>query len=166
MRRIDPIILCIAIFFVLALAGGIFFAYKVGGKPMEAYSQSSKEKPKAEVSKTSADMGEMSVTDVKSVDFVIKNTGTKKLQINNVSTSCDCTFAQITIGETTSQRFSMHYKSGAWLGEIEPGKEAKVIVTYEPSIMPVQGKVERIASMRTNDPENPNIAFTVTAEVK
>lgn len=164
-RKFDPIFLGIVIFFVLALIGGVFFAFKMGGKPLQVYSKDNPDKPKAEISATTSDFGEMKVSDIKTADFFIKNSGSKKLQLTNVSSSCNCTFAEITINNVKSPRFSMH-STNSWLGEVDPSTEAKVTVIYQPSIMPVQGKVERTVSLKTNDPEKTDISFKITATVE
>lgn len=164
MKRIDPFILGIAVFTIIALIGGTFFAFKATGKPLELYSASESKRPQAELNTKLQDLGQMKVSDVKSADFIIKNAGQKPLQITNVSTSCNCTFAQIEIDGKKSPRFSMH-KNPAWTGAITPQKEAKITVTYEPSLMPVKGAVERDVLLTTNDPQNPNISLKVTAVV-
>lgn len=165
MRRFDPFILSIAVFSVLVVIGGIFFAFKATGKPLELYSATDTERPQIEVDTKIKDLGQMKVSDIKSADFVIKNTGQKPLQITNVSTSCNCTFAQIEIEGKQSPRFSMH-KNPVWTGELAPQKEAKVTAIYEPSLMPVQGPVERNVLFTTNDPQNQNISLTLTATVQ
>ena len=164
MKRIDPFILGIAIVTIIALIGGTFLAFKATGKPLELYSASENERPQAEFNTKVQDLGQMKVSDVKSADFIIKNVGQKPLQVTNVSTSCNCTFAQLSINGKLSPRFSMH-KNPSWTGEIEPGKEAKITVTYEPSLMPVKGTVERDVLFTTNDPQNQNISLKVTAVV-
>lgn len=165
MRRFDPFILAIVIFSILVIIGGIFFAFKATGKPLETYSASDSQRPQLEINTRIQDLGQMKVSDIKSADFVIKNTGQKPLQITNVSTSCNCTFAQVEIDGKKSPRFSMH-KNPLWTGEISPQKEAKIIAIYEPSLMPVQGSVERNVLFTTNDPQNPNVSLTLTANVQ
>lgn len=165
MKRMDPFILGIVIISIFVLFGGIVFAYKSSGKPMQTYSAQASDRPKAEVPSDKADLGQMTVSDIKTADFIIKNSGSKPLQISDVSTSCDCTYAEITIGGATSPRFSMHTTS-SWQGEIEPGSQAKVTAIYEPAIMPVQGKVERTVHIKTNDPQKPDITLTLSADVK
>lgn len=164
MKRIDPFILAIIVITAVALVGGTIMAFKATGKPLELYSASENERPQAELNTKVQDLGQMKVSDIKSDDFILKNIGQKPLQITNVSTSCNCTFAQLEIDGKKSPRFSMH-KNPSWTGEIQPGKEAKITATYEPSLMPVQGAVERNILFTTNDPQNQNISLKVTAEV-
>ena len=165
MKRFDPFILGIIFFMILVLFGGIIFAFKESGKSIRTYSADDRDRPIVELSVISQDLGQMKVSDIKSADFIIKNSGTKPLIINNISTSCDCTFTQIEIDGKTSPRFSMH-KNPNWIGEIRSGKEAKLTTIYEPSIMPVKGAVIRNVFFTTNDPQNQNISLTVTATVE
>ncbi|MBI2598611.1 DUF1573 domain-containing protein [Candidatus Curtissbacteria bacterium] len=164
MSKINPFILGIIIFLVLVIVGGIVFAYTTADKTPKTYSAESPDRPKAELSASFADLGQMKVSEIKTLDFFLKNTGNQNLEINNISTSCDCTFAQITIGDKISPRFSMHQNPN-WMGQIEPGREAKVTASYEPARMPVKGKVERSVYIRTNDPQKPDIVLTLVAEV-
>jgi len=164
MKRINPFILGIIIFLFVVLIGGVIFAYKAGGKPIQIYSAQNQDHPQVELSSEFADLGEMSISDVKSADFTIKNIGNKSLQINNISTSCDCTFAQVTIGNKVSPKF-MTQQDSQWTGEIQSGQEAKVTATYEPALKPVKGKVERTVYVKTNDPQKSDITLTITAIV-
>lgn len=164
MKRIDPFILGIIVFMAVVIFGGVVFAFRVSGKPMQTYSAEDQDRPKIEIHGTTQDLGQMKVSDIKSADFIIKNSGTKPLMISNISTSCDCTFAQITINGKQSPRFSMH-QNPQWTGEIVPDAEAKVTAIYEPARMPVKGKVERNVHIKTNDPQNPDLALTVIATV-
>lgn len=164
MKKVDPFILIMIGLFVVIMVGGTVFALKSTAKPLELYSDSESERPQAELNTKVQDLGQMKVSDVKSVDFILKNVGQKPLQITNVSTSCNCTFAQIEIDGKKSPRFSMHQNPN-WVGEIGAQKEAKITATYEPSLMPVKGKVERDVLFTTNDPQNPNISLKITAAV-
>lgn len=153
---------------IVALVLIFAFAARGENKPARAvttYTSADSEKPKVEVSNMSADLGLMSVKDEKSAQFTIKNTGTKPLQLSGVNTSCDCTFATVTIQGTTSQEFSMHAKTD-WVGSVEPGENATLTVLYRPSVMPVKGAVSRATFVETNDPEKLLLRFDVAAVVK
>lgn len=121
--------------------------------------------PRVSVSDTTEDFGTMKVTDEKSATFSFVNTGNKDLQLYGGTTSCGCTFATIEINGNKSPQFSMHSKSN-WSAAVPPGGKATVIVVYRPSVMPVKGPVSRSAFIKTNDPENPELAFTVKAVVE
>jgi len=165
MKKLDPFILGILVFLVLILLGGTVLAFQLTGKPMQAYSSSDRDKPKVEISNTYQDLGPMTLSDIKSADFTISNMGNKPLQISNISTSCDCTFAQVTIDDQKSPSFSMH-ANPSWTGEIQPGKQAVLTAIYEPAKMPVSGEVERTVHLKTNDPQYSDLAFTVKATVQ
>lgn len=130
-----------------------------------SYSTTDSAKPKVQAETTSADLGNLKVSDQKSNDFLIKNTGSKPLQLSNIKSSCGCTVGQIIIEGKESSEFGMHSQSNE-IFEIAPQKTAIVRVTYRPFIMPVYGFVEREVSMTTNDPSNPNLIFKVTSNVK
>ncbi|MBI4991412.1 DUF1573 domain-containing protein [Candidatus Gottesmanbacteria bacterium] len=129
------------------------------------YSATDREKPKAVVSSTFSDLGKMKVQDEKTAQFEIENKGEKPLQLYKISSSCDCTFGQLTINDVKSPEFSMH-ASGSWVGEVAPGKKAALSVIYRPSIMPVSGTITRDVYVQTNDPEKSNLTFTVKAFVE
>lgn len=164
MKILDPLIVSVVIFLAAIVVGGVIFAYRVSGKPMPTYTTQDQDRPQAELSTQLIDLGEMKVSDIKSADFMIKNIGSRPLQVTNISTSCDCTFAEVTIADKVSPRFTMH-QNPQWTGEIQPDQEAKVTAIYEPARMPVKGKVERTVYLKTNDLQNPNIVLTVLATV-
>lgn len=136
-----------------------------GSTTVLSYSVSDKDKPKATISSTFSDLGNMKVKDEKTAEFTIENKGEKPLQLTKIQTSCDCTFGQITIDDAKSPEFSMH-ASSPWVGTIDPGKKAVLSIIYRPSIMPVSGVVTREVYVQTNDPEKPNLTFTVKAFVE
>lgn len=164
MKRPDPFILGIIIFSVLILAGAIVFASTQTTKQPQTYGISDENRPQVEVDKAAADLGQMSASDIKTADFNIKNVGNRPLSISNITTSCGCTFAQMEINGEKSPRFSMH-TTASWSREIAPGGQAKITAIYEPAIMPVKGKVERMVYIKTNDPAMQNLTLTVTAVV-
>lgn len=164
MKRIDPFILGTIIFAALILAGAIVFAATQTTKQPQTYGVSDEFRPQVEVDKVVSDLGQMLVSDIKTADFNIKNIGARPLVISNITTSCGCTFAQVEIDGQKSPRFSMH-TTAVWTGEIAPGQGAKITAIYEPAIMPVKGKVERMVYIKTNDPARQNLTMTVTAVV-
>lgn len=155
------------IIFSVAVIGSSYYLLVGGQKPQAqiiSYSVSDKEKPKAEVKTTFADLGKMKVSDDKSANFKIKNIGQKPLQLSNLSSDCGCTFGQVVIDEKESELFGMHNTSD-FAGEILPGKIGTIKVIYRPFIMPVYGQIERAVFVSTNDPENPKLVFKVKAIV-
>src|SRR3989338_4774168 len=161
-------LIILGVLFTVGLVVGSYFLLNHGSntaKPIASYQSTDKEKPKVEVKTTFSDLGKMKVSEDKSANFKIKNIGQKSLQLNNVSSSCDCTFGQVVIDGKESEIFGMHNVSD-FAGEVLPGKEAIIKVTYRPSIMPVYGVVEREVYVTTNDPDNQKLVFKVKANVK
>lgn len=128
------------------------------------FSTSDKEKPEAAVSSVFSDLGNMKAKDEKAAEFTIFNKGVKPLTIFQVSSSCDCTFGQVTIDGVKSPEFTMHSRN-SWSGTVDPGKIAVLTVIYRPFIMPVKGVVTRDVYIQTNDPDRKKITFTVKANV-
>ncbi|MBI2622231.1 DUF1573 domain-containing protein [Candidatus Microgenomates bacterium] len=135
------------------------------GRQVTQYVKSDSSRPKANVASFSSDLGKMKVSDEKSAEFTIENNGNKPLSLFKISTSCDCTFATVTINNVKSEEFSMHGKS-SWTGEVKAGEKATVTVIYKPSIMPVSGPVSREVYVGTNDPDRPKLTFTISAFVE
>ena len=147
---------------------GLAFLLTAGQTPAPAtasFSEQDTDRPKAEITDTRRDLGEIKVSDVKVEDYIVKNVGTKPLQILNVNSNCGCTAGQIIYQGKTSKEFSMHTQSG-FVTEIAPGDTATVRLTYRPATMPVYGLVEREVYVTTNDPANEKLIFSIKAKVK
>jgi hypothetical protein len=121
------------------------------------------------IDKTEEDLGDMKVSDEKTATFTITNTSDTILRIWGVATSCDCTFANITIGGQKTGEFNMtmHMASNLknWIGEVPAGEKAMLDVIYKPSIMPVSGPVTRQVNFSTNDPDHATVEVTIAANV-
>jgi len=121
------------------------------------------------IDKKEADLGTMKVTDEGSATFTVTNTSESILRIWGVATSCDCTFANVTIAGTKTGEFnmSMHMNSTLknWIGEVPAGQAATLEVIYRPSVMPVSGPVTRQVNFSTNDPNNAGVEVSVKANV-
>lgn len=123
-------------------------------------------RPIATVSETHFDLGVMGMTEERERTVTITNSGASLLSVGPASTSCDCTFARLTMPDgEVSPEFSMHGMS-RWSGELAPGETAEAAVIYRPSVMPVQGQVERSVLIQTNDPVNPTLQISFTATVE
>lgn len=98
--------------------------------------------------------------------FTIKNTGSDILKLTNIKTSCTCTKAQIVIDGKDSPYFSMHATS-SWIGEVAPGKTAKLTVIFDPSFHGPTGvgPMERLVSVETNDKNNSKLEFSLKGNV-
>jgi len=145
------------------IVGGVFLVSKTGNTAQLEVTQEAK----AEVAETTHDWGEIPINDgnVTKV-FKIKNTGSGTLKLANVATSCMCTTAQVIINDKKSPFFGMHSKS-SWAGEVAGGGEAEVLVEFDPLFHGPNGLggITRQISLETNDPENPEITFNLSAEV-
>ncbi len=121
------------------------------------------------IDKTVQDLGNMKVSDERTATFTITNTSQSILRIWGVSTSCNCTFASITINGKTTGEFNMSMHMGDtlknWIGEVPVGQAATLAVTYRPSVMPVTGPVSRQVTFSTNDPKHPEGEVSITATV-
>ena len=160
------IIISALVFFVMLF--GLAFFLTNGQKPdpvTATYKRDDRDRPKAEVTTTFTDIGEMKVNEIKEVSFQLKNAGTKPLQILNINSSCNCTFGQITYEDLTTKQYGMHRQSG-YVTDVAPGDTATVKVIYNPSIMPVYGNVSRDVYVTTNDPDNLRLTFTIKTIVK
>lgn len=105
--------------------------------------------PRIEVTPAFMDLGDVTEEGF-NYTFTVRNTGSKDLVIDRVSTSCGCTSATI-----DSER-------------IMPGGETGLRVTFNPKLMvneEIKGKVSRIIFIRSNDPEKPELEIKITANV-
>jgi hypothetical protein len=156
------IILTIVSTIVIVVAGSIWLGSS--SAPQISASQNAKAYT---ISPTSADWGQIpmykgNVTKV----FSLKNTGTDTLKLFNIKTSCHCTKAHVNVGSDESPDFGMDSYS-SWVGEVPPGKEAKLSVIFDPAYHGPSGvgPINRFVSVETNDKTNPKLTFTVTGTV-
>mgnify|MGYP001585303588 CR=1 FL=1 len=148
---------------IVILSGGIMFLNS-SQTPQVASSQNANAYV---TSPTSADWGQIPMYKGNvTKEFILKNTGTDTLKLFNIKTSCHCTKAHLTIGSNDSPDFGMDSYS-SWVGEVAPGKEAKLSVVFDPAYHGQQGvgPINRFVSVETNDKTNPKLIFTVTGTV-
>lgn len=138
-------------------------ANKVG--QVVQYQTADSQKPVATFDTETKDLGKMKVSDEKTADFAVKNTGTKPLSLFNISSSCGCTAGVVTIEGVKSPEGSMHAKN-SWIGTVNPGQSATVTVIYRPSVMPVKGDISRSVYLETNDPANKQLTFNIKTFVE
>jgi hypothetical protein len=151
----------------------VLIAFVARGEQVEAqkigqvvqYQTGDSQKPVAAFTQETKDLGTMKVSDEKSADFTVTNSGNKPLSLFNISSSCGCTAGVVTINGQKSPEGSMHSK-GTWIGTLNPGEKATVTAIYRPSVMPVKGDVSRSVYIETNDPANTKLTFTVKANVQ
>ena len=135
-KKYPMLILLIAVLALIAVFG------------VYGYINVNKGAPKIEITPNSYDFGDIPYEKVEHT-FLIKNIGTKPLEIKGVSTSCGCTKAAVE-SET-----------------IMPGETTNLLVTFDPNIMGDNevGKILRIAYIKSNDPEQPEVEVKITANV-
>ena len=135
-----------------------------GGRSIEATPGAS-----LSIFREEAELGTMSVDDVRSADFLLTNSGTAPVEIGQVTTSCMCTFAEIALPSGDSPRFNMAMhnspEDNAWIGVLNPGETATVTIIYQPALMPVEGSVARAVKFVTNDPQRPKVELGIHATV-
>ena len=156
------VIILIAVFTLVVLAGGIFLL----GNSSSQIAQSANAKAYT-IDPTSFDWGNIPMNNGNvTKTFTVKNDGTDTLKIFNVKTSCHCTVARVSIDGKESQNFGMSGVS-SWTGEVAAGKDAKIIVEFDPAYHGPQGvgPVTRFVSIDTNDKGNSKITFTLTGTV-
>lgn len=152
------------ILFGLLAALLIYGIWYGSSKTIKTTSISDPNRPIVEVKEDSFDLGKMKIKDVRDHEFTISNTGKNDLILKQFTTSCGCTFANVIQDGNTSPKFSMHINSD-WQTKLEPGKSLIIKVVYDPSAMPVEGKVVRAVTFATNDPAKPSVELRMIAEV-
>lgn len=122
----------------------------------------------ASVSESQYDWGTIRMYDGMATKvFKVKNTGSKTLKLYNATTSCACTTVQVKTATQQTPALNMHGKSNVVI-EIAPGEEAAVEVVFNPAYHGPSGvgAISRVASMKTNDPQQPELKFNLTAVVE
>lgn len=159
------IIIGFVILTLLILGGGIYvLATSTPAAPAQVISS---QNAKVQVDQKNFDWGNIPYSGGNATKtFTIKNAGTDILKLTGVKTSCTCTKAQVSIDGKVSPYFSMHSTSG-WVGEVSPGKEAQLLVIFDPAFHGPTGvgPIERLISMETNDSQNPKIEFSLKGVV-
>ncbi len=105
--------------------------------------------PRIELEVEQFDMGEMVNGEVVTREVEVRNVGTADLLIEQVTTSCSCTTAQVEPSR------------------IPPGGVARLRITFDsgahgPSL---QGQLVRQVFLKTNDPERPEVVVEFSAHV-
>lgn len=152
---------------ILFLFGGVFFV----NQKMD-YSQTKPEssvlrETTLSVEKTTYEWGKIGLNDgdVAAI-FEITNQGNQPLQLSKLITSCMCTTAQLSLAGKQSPIFGMHNKS-AYIFEVPPQETAKLKVIFDPAFHGPTGvgSITRQVTLATNDPNQPELKFSLTALV-
>lgn len=154
--KIDLIVIIIVVL-ILAVLGGILFAFSFStqktSETKTLYQVGDTERPRMEIDHKEFDLGKVKLGEMKTHEVLIKNNGSRPLELSNFSTSCDCTSVIIKNGQTESPRFSMHTNS-SWKTSVEAGRSVTAEVIYDSSAHPLEGEIERVVYFQSNDPEN------------
>lgn len=159
------IIIAIVLSMVMILFGGVFFLSGNGDTTPATISSS--QNAKAIVDNRDHNWGKIPYKGGNvSKTFTLKNSGIDILKLTNVKTSCHCTNAQVNIEGKESPFFGMNSVS-SWIGEVSPGKEAKLTVIFDPAYHGINGlgHINRLVSVETNDLNNSQIEFSLTGTV-
>jgi hypothetical protein len=158
----NKIIIAVIAFTLLIIVGGLALVSNSGPKELEVTKEVS-----LVTTETTHDWGNIPINDGKvSKSFEIKNEGQGTLKLNNISTSCMCTTAQVVIGDQKSPYFGMHSNS-TWVGELPSGQVANLIVEFDPAFHGPNGvgQATRQILVETNDQENPKLTFNLSGNV-
>lgn len=164
MSNDNKIIILVILAMGAALVGGVWFAQQSRTPVVEVVDSKN---ALAEVEEWVYDWGTIELQGGNvSKSFKIANTGSDPLQLSEVQTSCMCTTAEISIDGQVSPKFGMHGKS-KWVGEVPPGGEAELTVTFDPAFHGPSGvgDITRQVSLKTNDVSKPELVFNLSAKV-
>lgn len=149
---------------VVALMGsGVYLAAKLGTPANVRMNKDAL----LSVTETDKELGDISIDqDLVVTDFLIKNVGSESLALYNLTTSCMCTVVQVQIGDVISPEFKMGDRS-TYVANVPPGEAATIKLIFDPAFHGPNGlgEVTRQAMMRTNDPREPKLVFTMSATV-
>jgi hypothetical protein len=98
-----------------------------------------KKAPRIAVEPAAQELGELPQQKIELV-YTVRNDGESELQIEKISTSCDCTKASIA------------------QDKIAPGQSAILTVTLDPTEDNLYGDITRLIYLRSNDPETPEVS--------
>ena len=123
---------------------------------------------KVEIASLEYDAGTISMADgLVSHAYEIKNIGEGDLEIKEIRTSCMCTTARLRVRDRLSREFGMHDNPFGWSEKIAPEETGYLEIVFDPALHGPSGigPVTRAIYVSTNDPDNKNIEFILTAKV-
>lgn len=165
MKKISPA--GIGIIIMTGVIFGAIVLTALENKPTQftQYNLDDPSRPQIEIPLINFDFGKIKLSDKVTKEIQIKNSGSNDLELQNFYTSCGCTFVQVIYDGQTSPQFSMH-NNPLWQTKISSQKTATLRIIYEPRLMPVDGRVTRAVFFKTNDPGQPEVTITFSAEVE
>lgn len=159
MQRIKKSILIITIVIAASFTGAVILANSGSGERQATGG-------KLVVEPASYDWGEIGLQPANAT-LTVKNDGTAAVKITKLSTSCGCTSAALSIAGRTTARYSMDHGNLAPVNvSLQPGESGQLLVTFDPLFHEnTQGPVERVVYLRTDNPGQPEVEATLTANV-
>lgn len=162
------ILIAIVIFSILLVGGAVILlsgSFSGGKAQIEKVSG-----VRMEITENTFDWGEIDYGGGLAIHaFKIKNSGEKDLEIGNIATSCMCTQAYFKDSSGVSPRFGMRGMSrpSSWKGVLKPKQEGELVVEFDPAYHGPTGvgKMERVVSFETNDPQKPYAEVTLYGNV-
>lgn len=145
------------------MVGGVLAATNLGNQTEIVESPDAK----LSLAQTDHDWGDIDIQGgVVEATFPITNSGESTLKLYNVTTSCACTSATLTLGDMTSSPFGMHSKS-KYVMEVPPGETAVVTAVFDPLFHgpDAVGAITREVTLETNDATHKVLTFNITANV-
>lgn len=123
---------------------------------------------KLEITETRYDFGTIGLDNV-SHSFMARNVGAGPLSIEQVSTSCGCTSAQLVKDGRPSVKFGMDHGNLPRANmTLQPGEEVEIVATYNPLAhgpANAAGYFNRIVYLKTDNPkEEHELTITMTVD--
>src|SRR3989339_1528292 len=153
-------IIIIVLFVLILIVGGI-----IVGAIMDASDTSNGGVAKIVIDSNRYDFGTISMADgLPRHTFTIKNEGTADLDISQISTSCMCTSAILSVDGQDSPKFGMHSNPTFWSQSIAPGQTATLEVIFDPLAHGPDaiGPITRGITGYSNDNGGKNVPFQLT----
>ncbi len=138
---------------LIIVSAGLLYTWYVG-----------QDHPRIEVDPSSYDFGDIP-HGISVASFQIWNAGEANLELTGASTSCGCTSAVFKVGSVTSPTFGMHNNPKGWSATLLPGEAATLEVSYDSSLHPDSGHIQRAVYVKSNDPFTPELQIDLTAYV-
>ncbi|MDP2939155.1 MAG: rhodanese-like domain-containing protein [Candidatus Omnitrophota bacterium] len=103
--------------------------------------------PQMTITPEAWDFGKVTELKTQTHNFEVKNMGNEVLSIKNVSTTCNCTKAEIS------------------KNKLEPGETAELKVSFEPDLTNAKGKIKRNIYIESNDPQQATKIISILLEL-
>jgi len=162
-KKLDPFIIGAVLITLVLFAGVIWYGTKTG----ESVQVETSEQVVISTDEKKYDWGTIDINSgIVNKTFTIENKGTGVLKLYDVETSCMCTTAQLITKDKTSKKFGMHDPSYS-VFDVQPGESAELLVEFDPIFHGPSGvgDISRTITIKTNDKNNSELSFNLTAKV-